>query len=158
MSRSLAHTTIGAKANRLKASEDAKGVCALQGMRIHQLMDQLEGLGNQVGKDAELQSKLIELKRVLGGIDPLLDKVAKRIEASGDTSNPTTITPERRTTTESTAVSPAGHEVVLASDGLLAVVEDGDTTADERDLPAVGLLLSDIDEGEASERVDNEEV
>lgn len=146
MSRSLAYTTRGANANRQKASEEAKGVCALQGMRIHQLMDQLEG--NQVGRDAELQSKLIELKRVLGGIDPLLDKVAKRIEASGDT--PST-TPEPRATPDSTAASQAGHEVELGSDGLHTVTEDEDTTADERGMPG---LLSDIDEGESSERTD----
>lgn len=79
MSKSLAFASKAARVTTSsKPPEEAQQVSlGLQGLRIHHLMDSLQG--HNARQDPELQSKLGELKRILGGLDPLLDKVEKRL-------------------------------------------------------------------------------
>lgn len=80
MSTTLAYVSKASRVQRASATDDAQASLGKQGLRIHQLMDSLEG--TQARRDPELQSKLLELKRVLRGIDPLLDKVEKRLDVA----------------------------------------------------------------------------
>lgn len=158
MSKSLAFRSEASRVG-LKASqppEDPHASLGMQGLRIHQLMDSLQG--HQARQDPELQNKLLELERVLGGIDPLLEKVEKRLDCghelprdncSGalgrrDSSSSATTTPRRSSGDKQGRTGRAR----LSTDGLHAVV-DSDEEVDAAEHHASGTSgSSDSDLGD----------
>lgn len=159
MSKSLAFRSEASRLG-LKASqppEDPHASLGIQGLRIHQLMDSLQG--HQARQDPELQNKLLELERVLGGIDPLLEKVEKRLDcgrelprdnsSSGalgrrDSSSSATATPRRSSGDKQEQRGRAR----LSTDGLHAVV-DSDDEVDAAERHASGTSgSSDSDLGD----------
>lgn len=141
MSKSLAY---GSEAARVRLSTshppeaDPHASLGIQGLRIHQLMDSLQG--HQARQDPELQNKLMELERVLGGIDPLLSRVEKRLdsgqEVPRDSSSSSSGGQARRESSSSadtatqrrpsaTKQMPKGR-ARLSTDGLHAVVDSDD--------------------------------
>lgn len=135
MSKSLAFRSEASRVG-LEAShtpEDPHASLGMQGLRIHQLMDSLQG--HQARQDPELQNKLLELERVLGGIDPLLEKVEKRLDCGHELprDNSSSGGLGRRDSSSSAAATPrrpsGGKQrgrARLSTDGLHAVVDSDD--------------------------------
>lgn len=155
MSKSLAFTSDASRGGGLSTSdsppEDPHASLGMQGLRIHQLMDSLQG--HQARQDPELQNKLQELERVLGGIDPLLEKVEKRLdcghELPRDNSSSSVGQAGRRGSSSSgTASTPRRPPVDnkqrqrgrarLSTDGLHAVVDSDDEDGAAAEIHASG--------------------
>lgn len=97
-------------------------------------MDSLQG--HQARQDPELQNKLLELERVLGGIDPLLEKVEKRLDSGHELPRDNSSGGQGRRDSSSSATAtprrPSGDNqrqrgrARLSTDGLHAVVDSDD--------------------------------
>lgn len=110
MPRSLAFTSLGARESRAKASEDARDACATMGLRIRDLMESIDDPA--LREDPHLRSVVLDLQRALGGIDPFLNKVERRLATSTQkkTQNPPLIA-------ANSPPSPAGVSPGGTSDG-----------------------------------------
>lgn len=120
MPRSLAFMSRGARESRTKASEDAKGACASMGVRISSLMESVDDPA--LREDPHLRSVVLELQRALGGIDPLLKKMERRLETSVDSEPPRPLAIPESSPKYFVGVSPGGSSV-----------EDGGSSSGEGD-------------------------
>lgn len=143
MSKSLAYSS-EAPRGRLNTSHppkaDPHASLGIQGHRIHHLMDSLQG--HQARQDPELQNKLMELERVLGGIDPLLSRVEKRLDSGQEVLRDSSSNGGQARRESSNSADTATHRrpsatkqmsrgrARLSTDGLHAVVDSDDQEDD----------------------------
>lgn len=120
MSRSLAFTSRGARESRARASEDAKGACVTMGSRISSIMESVNDPA--LREDPQLRSVVLELQRALGVIDPLLDKVERRLATSGESDRPEALSIIERSPTVVAEVSPGGTEDGFSPTKVLAAI------------------------------------
>lgn len=90
------------------------------GSRISSIMESVNDPA--LREDPQLRSVVLELQRALGVIDPLLDKVERRLATSGESDRPEALNLAERSPTVVAGVSPGGTEDGFSPTKVLAAV------------------------------------